>query len=252
VGAYKHFSDPEWDGEPLDQTVEKIEQDSRNDKDADVVPVLEEPIEEKEPKKKLKIKLRDGKEREIQHMMSTSFWSADGKPISLQEFMDNLFGELPEFFKDEEELRTIWSDPVTRQTFLDRLEERGYDVEKLHALQKMINAEHSDLFDVFTYISFLTKPVSRAERSLLAKTTAFDGLNERQKEFLDFVLSKYEEKGVEELGEEKLPVMLNLKYHAIADAELVLGNRQQIRSLFFSFQKSLYSKQVVRNREVVH
>jgi type I restriction enzyme R subunit len=32
--------------------------------------------------KKVKIKLKDGKEREIQHMVATSFWSTDGKPIS--------------------------------------------------------------------------------------------------------------------------------------------------------------------------
>jgi type I restriction enzyme R subunit len=45
-------------------------------------------------KNKLKIKLRDGKEREIQHMIATSFWSADGKPISAEEFIQNLFGKI--------------------------------------------------------------------------------------------------------------------------------------------------------------
>ena len=68
------------------------------------------------PKNKVKVKLRDGKEREIQHMISTSFWSADGKPISAEEFLNNLFGSLPSFFKSEEELRTIWSNPMTRKT----------------------------------------------------------------------------------------------------------------------------------------
>jgi len=55
--------------------------------------------------KKWKIKLGDGKEREIQHTMQTSFRSADGKPISEKKFLHNLFGKLPEFFKDEAELR---------------------------------------------------------------------------------------------------------------------------------------------------
>jgi type I restriction enzyme R subunit len=56
---------------------------------------------------KIKVKLRDGKEREIQSMMSTSFWSAECKPISVEEFLNNLFWELPVLFKDEEELRNI-------------------------------------------------------------------------------------------------------------------------------------------------
>jgi len=32
-------------------------------------------------------------------MISTSFWSADGKPISAEEFLHNIFGALPDFLK---------------------------------------------------------------------------------------------------------------------------------------------------------
>jgi len=31
--------------------------------------------------------------------------------MSAQQFMEMLFGKLPEFFKDEAELRTLWSAP---------------------------------------------------------------------------------------------------------------------------------------------
>lgn len=239
VDAYKHFSDPEWDGEPIDDVTE-----------APMTPkggagIVREPrpiYEPDEPKKKLKIKLRDGKEREIQHMISTSFWSADGKPISIQQFMDNMFGAMPEFFKDEEELRKIWSNPTTRKVFLDQIAEKGYGREELETLQKMIDAEQSDLFDVLNYISFLTQPITRTQRVEQTKTEIFAGLDDKQKEFLDFVLSKYKEKGVEELGEEKLPILLNLKYHAIADAEKSLGDVSRIRSVYFAFQERLYAR----------
>ena len=106
----------------------------------------------------------------------------------------------------------------------------------------MIDAEQSDLFDVLTYISFLTQPISRVQRVKQAKDKIFEGLEDNQKEFLDFVLSKYEEKGVEELDEEKLPILLNLKYQAIANAEQSLGSVENIRSIFFAFQKNLYAK----------
>lgn len=247
VDAYHHFADPEWDGEPIDETTEKGPEGPGG---GDPPPPLlcsvcgQSPCvcEVGPPKKKLKIKLRDGKEREIQHMISTSFWGADGKPVSIQEFMDNLFGAMPEFFKSEDELRKIWSDPVTRKAFLEKISAIGYGKDELEMLQKMIDAEQSDLFDVLNYVSFLTPAISRVERVEQAKGKIFEGLNEKQKEFLDFVLSKYEEKGVEELDEDKLPVLLNLKYHAIANAIEVLGDVGDIRFTFFDFQRVLYSR----------
>jgi len=242
VDAYHHFSDPEWDGDPVEEVKEKIKRETGESVIRETAP----PYEAEESKKKLKIKLRDGKEREIQHMISTSFWSADGKPVSIQEFMDNMFGAMPEFFKSEEGLRKIWSNPTTRKAFLDSIAEKGFGKDELETLQKMIDAEQSDLFDVLTYVSFLTQPISRTQRVEQSKDKIFKGLDEKQKEFLDFVLSKYEEKGVEELDEEKLPVLLNLKYHAIANAEQSLGSVDNIRSIFFAFQKNLYAKATVR------
>jgi type I restriction enzyme R subunit len=240
VDAYHHFADPEWDGEPIEVTIDSESSAPRLQIDPIALPI---PPEAPEPQKqKLKIKLRDGKEREIQHMISTSFWGADGKPVSIQEFMDKMFGAMPEFFNSEEELRKIWSDPITRKIFLEKIAAIGYGKDELEMLQKMIDAEQSDLFDVLTYISFLTPPISRVDRVDQAKEAIFQGLEDKQKEFLDFVLSKYEEKGAEELDEEKLPILLNLKYHAIANAEQSLGSVDDIRSIFFKFQKSLYAK----------
>lgn len=240
VDAYHHFADPEWDGEPVDETTETEPKPSKEPREPKEPPLPPEPPEE--PKKRLKIKLRDGKEREIQHMVATSFWGADGKPVSVQEFMDNMFGAMPEFFKSEEELRKIWSNPVTRKAFLEKIASIGYGKDELEMLQKMIDAENSDLFDVLNYVSFLNPTISRKERVVQAKEKIYEGLDEKQKEFLDFVLAKYEEKGVEELDEEKLPVLLNLKYHAIADAVSVLGEVDSIRSVFFNFQEGLYRK----------
>lgn len=250
VDAYHHFADPEWDGDPIDETAEDAGDPGSGTEGpiGDGPPKIcnicgNEPCEcEISTKKKLKIKLRDGKEREIQHMISTSFWGADGKPVSIQEFMEKMFGDMPDLFKNEDELRKIWSNPTTRKVFLEKIAEMGYGRDELETLQKMIGAEQSDLFDVLTYVSFLTQPISRVERVEQAKDGIFEGLDDQQKDFLEFVLSKYEEKGVEELDEEKLPVLLNLRYHAIANAEQKLGSVEKIRSIFFDFQKNLYAK----------
>lgn len=240
VGAYHHFMDPEWDGEPLEPETYSPPRPKETPQIKDENNDSYEDSEENKTKKKLKIKLRDGKEREIQHMISTSFWSADGKPISAEEFLHNLFGKLPEFFKNEEELRRIWSVPSTRRTLIKNLEEAGYGRDELSTLKKLINAENCDIFDVLEYISFAIKPISREERVQKAKPLIFNQLTERQKDFLDFVLSKYVETGVEELDQEKLPDLLTLKYNSIQDALNELGDIENIRQTFIEFQKYLY------------
>lgn len=243
VDAYHHFSDPQWDGEPEGEIIEKEPRDEKYSPKVNDSSSTMSDDDSGEIKRKLKIKLRDGKEREIQHMISTSFWSADGNPISINEFMDNMFGAMPEFFKSEDELIKIWSNPKTRKVFLEKISELGYNKNDLEILQKMIDAEDSDLFDVLNYVSFLKNPISRKDRVSRAKDRIFNGLNEKQKEFLDFVLSKYEEDGIEELDEDSLPILLNLKYHSPIDAINNLGDVESIRTIFFSFQENLYSKE---------
>lgn len=260
VDAYKHFSDPEWDGEPLEDEPCKIcgQNPCQCEKptpkpcsecgESPCVCVKPEP----EPcekcgqrpcvcKKKVKIKLKNGKEREIQHMVSTSFWSADGKPISAEEFLHNLFGELPKLFKDEEELRTLWSNPLTRKTLLENLDAAGFPKDDLLTLQKLMDMEQSDLYDVLEYVfngDYVA--MTRDARATAAQSSLFTSLNNQQKEFIQFVLSKYVEMGVDELDQDKLPILLTNKYQSLPDAQEVLGDALAIRKLFIQFQAHLY------------
>lgn len=242
VNAYQNFLDPEWDGEPIEP--EPGSGPTVPPKPPEGDPPADPPEPPGEPKQRLKIKLRDGKEREIQHMISTSFWSADGKPMSSEEFLKKLFGKLPDFFKDEDELRSIWSSPLTRKAFLDKLADVGYGKDELATLQSLIEAEESDLFDVLEYISFAVKPITRQERVAEAKSSMFYGLKPKEIEFLEFVLSKYVESGVEELDQEKLPSLLQLKYHSISDAIEELGGVEHIQQTFVSSQKFLYARKL--------
>lgn len=76
----------------------------------------------------------------------------DGK-----EFLNNLFGELPNFFKNEAELRALWSNPVTRRTLLEKLDDAGFGKGELNTLKKLIDAEKSDLFVEFQKHLYSTK-----------------------------------------------------------------------------------------------
>ena len=238
VDAYKHFSDPEWDGEPLEEEPSGVKEPKGEYK-----PREPKETTETERKQKIKIKLRNGKEREIKHMVSTSFWSADGNPISAEEFLSSLFGELPKLFKDEEELRKLWSNPITRKTLLENLNAAGFPKDDLLTLQKLVDMENSDLYDVLEYVfngDYIA--MTREARAKAAEATIFALLNDKQKEFITFVLSKYIETGVDELDQEKLPILLTNKYQSLEDAKEILGDVANISRLFIEFQEHLYKQ----------
>ena len=239
VNAYHHFADPEWDGEPVAEEqgqYTSFRPPQTSNPEEPPIPTLQ--------RTKVKVRLRDGKEREIQHMISTSFCGPDGNIISAQEFIVNLYGSLPSFFKDEKELRDIWSNPITRKVLLGRLADAGYGKDELTILQQLIDADNSDLFDVLEYVSFAVKPISREIRVAESQSAIFSLLDNKQKEFLEFVLSKYIESGVEELDQEKLPVLLQNKYLSLGDAMDILGDAPKISSMFIEFQRILYQERV--------
>ena len=240
VDAYRLFSDSEWDGEPLgSDPISPVGDPKATYRRSSAG---EEGGESNERRQKIKIKLGRGKEREIQHMVSSSFWSADGKPISASEFLSNLFGELPKLFKDEAELRRLWSNPITRKTLLENLETAGYPKDDLLTLQKLVDMEKSDLYDVLEYVfngDYVA--MTREARARAAEATIFSLLSENQKEFIKFVLDKYIEAGVDELDQEKLPILLTNKYQSLEDAKATLGDVSMISRLFVEFQTHLYN-----------
>ncbi|MBL4852568.1 MAG: DEAD/DEAH box helicase family protein [Gammaproteobacteria bacterium] len=260
VKAYEHFNDPEWDGEPLEPELCQRCNKSPCICIGEPPPVCyvcgKIPCEcRREPcqkcgeipcacknKVKVKIKLADGKERTIQHMMATTFWSPDGKPMSAAEFITRLFGDLPELFKDEYELRALWGQPDTRKALIASLAEKGYGDQQMSEVRRMIDADKSDLFDVLAYIAFALAPMTREERVATHKVQIFSQYDEKLQSFLDFVLSQYVQEGVGELDQEKLPHLLKLKYRAMADAKEQLGDVAAIRDAFIGFQKHLYQE----------
>ena len=261
VKAHHHFNDPEWDGEPLEpEPCPKCKCQPCQCEKPPQEPCPncgKRPCEcEREPcpkcgqrpcvcKKKAKVKLADGKERTIQHMIATSFWHPDGTPMYAQQFLEALFGKLPEFFKNEAELRTLWSAPDTRAKLLEGLAEKGFGREQMAEMQRIIDAEKSDLFDVLANVAYALPPLTREERATRAKVAIHAHFNSKQQAFLEFVLAQYVKVGVQELDQQKLSPLLKLRYNnAIADAVADLGRPEEIGQVFSGFQKYLYQPSV--------
>ena len=222
VKAYQHFNDPEWDGDPLEP--EEPRAPRQPGEEGEPKPTTGGG-EEEPPQKpvKLKIKLADGKERTIQHMTATMFYGPDGKPMSAAQFVERLYGELPALLKNEDELRALWSEPETRRKLLEALADRGFGQSELHAINRMIDAEKSDLYDVLAYIAFALAPITREERVNTRKAQIFSHYDDKLQMFLDFVLGEYVQQGVGELDVAKLPDLLSLRYREVNDAARQLG-----------------------------
>jgi type I restriction enzyme R subunit len=242
VKAHHHFSDPEWDGEPLEpepmgpgQALPPPQPPEPKD------PPVDDDSSGQPRRQKARIKLGDGKERSIQHMMVTSFWHPDGTPMSSQQFLELLYGKLPEFVKDEAELRELWSSPETRRKLLQGLEEKGFGAAQLAEMQTIIHAENSDLFDVLAHVAYALQPIPREARADQARLYIHSKFTSKQQLFLDFVLQHYVTMGVQELAQDKLTPLLQLRYqNSIADAVADLGRPEEIGQLFSGFQRFLY------------
>ena len=261
VKAHHHFSDPEWDGDPMEP--EPCPKCGKRPCACVVPPPKpcevcgQSPCECAkvpcevcgqircicEKKKRARVKLADGKERIIQHMMMTTFWHPDGTPMSAPQFMELLFGKLPDFFQSEAELRVLWSAPDTRAKLLHGLADQDFGHDKLVAMQQLIDAEKSDLFDVLAYVAYALPPVTRTVRADQARVHINSRFDAKQQAFLDFVLQHYVTEGVEELEQSKLNPLLRLKYHdSITDAVADLGGQPgAITKVFAGFQKYLYT-----------
>lgn len=243
VQAYEHFKDPEWDGEPLEPPPPKSSPSTPRERHTPLDENQEETETTSRRPTKIVVRLSDGKERTLSSRAQTTFWSPDGKPISAAEFVEQLFGDIPTLFRDETELRHLWSRPDTRKALLEGLSDRGYGEEQLTEISRLVDAENSDLYDVLAYIAYARKPITRQERVISRQPSIFASYTPKQQEFLEFVLDSYIRAGFRELDREKLPILLELKYGGVRDASSQLGAVSAIKTLFEEFQKHLYEEQ---------
>ena len=246
VRAHQPFNDPAWDGEPLAPEVPDARdgQATRAVGAADRADPAALHVAEPEPvglrPARIEVKLADGKLRRVQLMTATTFWAADGRPMSAAQFLQSLFGALPGFFQDEDDLRRLWSAPDTRKALLAGLADKGFGREALADMQKVNDPENSDLFDVLACVAFAAGPVTRADPAAAASAATAAELPDKQQAFVDFVLAQYVKQGVDELDADKLSPLLRLRHQALTDAFADLGQPDQVRRLFVGFQHHLH------------
>ena len=195
-------------------------------------------------KKKVKVKLADGKERTIQHMMMHHFLASRRHTHVRAAVHGNALRQAAGVLQGRGRASDHLERPRYAKKLLQGLAEKGFGHEQLVEMQKIIDAEKSDLFDVLAHVAYALPPLTREERAVNAKVVITTHFNTKQQVFLDFVLSHYVSVGVEELDQEKLTPLLRLKYHnSISDAVADLGRPDEIGRVFTGFQKYLYQRE---------
>jgi len=237
------FTDPEWDGEPAEIETKEVSEvevagEESKKKAESLKDVLESILEPAPVKKKLAVQLAPHRTVFMEDMVEVLYFDGEGKPVSPEQFLKDLFSRLPDFFADEKALRKIWSHQDTRGKLIDELAERGFDMGKLLTLRDAFNAQDSDIYDLLRFIAFDKEIISRKGRLAVADTTFKDSLDDKSKKFVDFVLSQYEKNGFEELND--LTNLLNLKYGNSSVVE-DMGGVSKVKENFAELQEMIYA-----------
>ncbi len=249
VNAYQKYSQPDWDGEPVcpkcgNNPCTCAERPGKPYSIPESIPYgVHDDLPESAPdapKEQLEIKLPDHRVRRIRFVNNIMFWGADGRPISTKQFIEEMFGRLPEFFRSSEDLHKKWSDPETREALLDKMSEAGYGREILQDIRKLIDAEKSDLLDVLEYIAYATTPIERKERAERLNDYT-EQLPDAQRQFVEYIINAYIKSGIDELRMDKLKTLLELKFGSITEGINALGSIPIARQTFKDCQYHLYS-----------
>jgi len=242
-GATNKFYDKDWDGEP--EAPELGGTGEPKPPPYSPQPPGEGPLPEPgEPKPKLKVKL--GKHRELKVIdIEVRYIDENGKPLTVQQFVERLVTQLPGLFKSVEELRQIWSDPDERETLLGKLVQAGFDTEQLATLRRMFEAEDCDIFDLLAFLAFEQPMATRKSRAdEVRNNSAFftQYKQEKAQRFLHYVLNRYEQTGSTELSRERLPALIELSgLGTVKDASTAFGGKPAyLLAAFKQLQQQLY------------
>ena len=262
VGAAKNFNDPEWDGDPFcpvcgnypctcnkKQKSYPLPPEDDGNGIEDYKPDYPQPCPVcghlpctcPGPKKKIiKVKLSHLRELTLHTNWDEKIQFGD-ELLSIDKFIERLFGTLPHFLNGEDDLRKRWSKPDTREQLLDVLAQSGFPEDKLEMTRRFLEMEECDMLDVLAFLAYNTTPIDRQRRAEILKEQARMKYSAAQQEFISYIMDLYVRNGFKELGSDKLPTLINMKYHSATDAVRILNMQPvQIRDFYLGMQQMLY------------
>lgn len=250
TGASNLFYDPAWDGEPVIEEPIELEPTGEGTETGTIydpqppTTVINDPEPEPPPQRKVEVELSNGRKLKVTNV-EIRYIDADGKPLTAKEFLEKLIGFIPNIYSSEEEFRRLWANPDTREQILKQLEQEGFDSEQLDTLREMLSAKDCDIFDVIAYLTYSSEMLTRHQRVELAEGDQFFDVyqNMKAKDFLHFILKRYEKDDIQELRRDRLSELIKLNNLGTPiEAAKVFGGSDQLIDAFYKLQATLYKK----------
>ncbi len=228
--SFKHFNDPDFDGDPLSEDEEVIETDDRQNRGGGTG-------EDPQPSRGRKFYVDDGTvtiAEEGVHIMNP-----DGSQQH-KTYVEYAGGQIYSRYKSESELLEKWVNQQSRSEIISVLEQIGIEGEQL---AKELKFPGADAFDLFCHVAFGAPLQTREQRAERVRTDAdfFKQYNDFGQYVLRTLLNKYSKHGPDEL---KIPDALSVA--PISDhgnvTEIIgsFGGPAQLRNAVEELQERLY------------
>ena len=230
--SFKHFSDPDFDGEPIDEDEEVIETGDKQNRgegtgtagpssggrkfyvDEGTVTIAEEGVHILNP---------DGSQ---QH----------------KTYIEYAGGQIYSLYESESKLHEKWIDQQSRSEIVAELKKIGIEGEQL---AKELKFPAADAFDLFSHVAFGAPLQTRKQRTqrVQADTDFFQQYNVFGQYVLRTLLDKYSQHGPDEL---KIPDALNVPpisdHGNVAEIATSFGGADRLRNAVEELQKLIYEE----------
>ncbi len=242
VGATNDFKDELWDGWAEEENLVDSD-DKKNKTSSQPSPLKEKEQIIKEKAEKLRVRLADNRELKVIDIETRYLDPITWKHLNSEDFLKKIVWELPAFYKDENQLRELWSKPETRDELLQKLSKIWLDREQLEDLKNMFEAEWSDIFDILAHLSFDSDIKYRSERSIYAEDVVWKYSSLKAKEFLEFLLDLYVKNWILDFRRDGLSSKISLfnKWQAREIVEEFWWVNE-LKNAYYELQESLYVK----------
>ena len=233
--SFKHFADPDFDGEPIDEDDEVIETDtdSKGKRGSRNGPTVH-------PSRSRKYYVDEG----------TVTIAEDGvhimHPDGSQQhktYVEYVGGKINTLYESESELLEKWVNPQSRREVIDELEQVGIEREQLVKELQLPNGDAIDSIDLFCHVAFGVGIQTREQRAQRVKinTEFFKHFDVFGHYVMTALLDKYSQHGIDEL---KIPGALNVPpisdYGNAAEIAKSFGGEVQLREAVDKLQRLIY------------
>ena len=228
--SFKHFNDPDFDGDPLSEDEEIIETGGKKSKGKSTGPTIH-------PSTGRKFYVDEG----------TVMIAEEGVYIvnpngseQRKTYIEYAGGQIYSLYESESELREKWVDQKSRSEIVEGLKRIGIEKE---LLAKELEFSDADPFDLFCHVAFRVPLQTREQRAQRVRTDT-DFLNQYTplgQFVLGSLLDKYSQHGPDEL---KIPDALHIppisEYGNIPEILKMFGGPDQLRNAVEELQRLIY------------